>query len=90
MSKILVEKMIPEEAKKMGIDGWPIWEKEVSRFDWHYDSREQCYILEGRVKVEPKDGEPVEIQAGDFVTFPRGMDCVWDISRNIKKHYKFG
>lgn len=91
MGEIKVEKMSEEEAKNRGINNWPIWEKEVSRFDWHYDAREQCYILEGRVRVEPKGGgEIVEFAAGDFVTFPEGLDCVWDISENVRKHYNFG
>ena len=48
------------------------------------------YILEGRVRVEPTDGEPVEFGPGDLVTFPRGMDCVWTISEPVRKHYRFG
>ena len=23
---------------------WPIWEKEVSEFPWHYDEMETCYL----------------------------------------------
>jgi uncharacterized cupin superfamily protein len=30
-----------------------------------------------------------EIKAGDFVTFPAGMDCVWDVKEAIHKHYNF-
>jgi uncharacterized cupin superfamily protein len=73
-----------------GVFDWPIWEKEVSRFDWTYDSAESCYILAGEVTVTPGGGEPVHIVAGDFVTFPAGMRCVWDITAPIRKHYQFG
>jgi uncharacterized cupin superfamily protein len=55
----------------MGVFSWPVWEKEVSRFPWSYDSIEECYILEGDVTVEPKAGKPVSFGKGDFVTFPR-------------------
>lgn len=46
--------------EKEGVMSWPIWEKEVSRFYWHYDSIEECYLLEGKVVVETEDGETVE------------------------------
>lgn len=90
MDQILIEHN-PSEAKLdvMGIYGWPVWSKEVSNFPWSYDRQETCYILEGEVTVTPDGGEPVEIVAGDLVTFPKGMSCTWDISEDIKKHYNF-
>ena len=85
---IRIEQLTQDEIEDRGIGSWPIWEKEVSRFDWHYDQTEECLILEGRVMVESSDGE-VEIKAGDFVTFPAGLSCVWDIKEPVKKHYNF-
>ena len=61
----------------------PLRKKEISSFDWYYDSTEHCQILEGRVIVTTDNGH-VEIEAGDFVTFPKGLKCVWDIKENIK------
>ena len=72
----------------LGIPTWPIWEKEVSRFDWYYDSEEECLILEGEVVVETPGGD-YTIKAGDFVTFGKGLKCVWDIKKPIRKHYSF-
>ncbi len=89
MAEIKIEKLSHGEIENRGVFNWPIWEKEVSRFDWHYDTNEECYLLEGRVKVELEEGEPVEFGAGDFVTFPKGLNCVWDIKENVKKHYNF-
>jgi len=86
---IRVEKLTSEEIEKRGVSSWPIWTKEVSRFDWHYDSVEECYILNGKVVVETKDGKKVSFGKGDFVTFPKGLSCVWDIKEAIKKHYNF-
>lgn len=68
---------------------WPIWEKEPSKFDWYYDEKETCYILEGKVKVTT-DEETVEFGKGDLVIFPAGLSCVWEIFEKVKKHYKFG
>ncbi len=68
---------------------WPIWQKEVSTFDWHYEDRETCYLLEGRVKVESQ-GDSVEFGKGDLVTFQKGLDCTWTITEPVRKHYTFG
>lgn len=72
-----------------GVFDWPVWEKAVSRFDWHYDAAESCYLLEGEVTVTPAGGAPVTIRAGDYVTFAAGLDCVWDIRVPVRKHYAF-
>ncbi len=89
MAEVKIEKKSKEELEINGTFNWPVWEKEVSKFDWHYDCVEECYILEGKVRVEPRDGSPVEFEAGDFVTFPAGMDCVWEIKEAVRKHYNF-
>ena len=89
MNEIKVEKLSEKDLKEKSVSSWPIWEKEVSRFDWHYDSTERCYILEGEVTVEAKDGKAVSFKAGDFVTFPKGLSCVWDIKKSVRKHYNF-
>ena len=86
---IEIKKLGADEIKEKGIDSWPIWEKEVSRFDWQYDQVEECFLLEGKVTVESKDGTKVEFGKGDFVTFPKGLSCTWDIQEPVKKHYNF-
>lgn len=63
----------------------PEWEKEVSRFDWHSDTDEICYLLEGQVQVRIDDGETVQFGAGDLVRFPAGLSCTWNISVPAKK-----
>jgi hypothetical protein len=91
MSQVKIEHD-PDRKKleEMKVFNWPIWEKEPSRFNWSYDVQEVCYLLEGKVRVEPEGGEPVEFGAGDLVTFPPGLSCVWDISQKVRKHYKLG
>ncbi|MBL7002959.1 MAG: cupin domain-containing protein [Gammaproteobacteria bacterium] len=73
----------------LGVDEWPIWEKEVSEFPWTYDREEICYILEGAVIVTPDGGEPVALGRADLVTFPKGMSCTWKITEAITKQYRF-
>jgi len=87
--KIEIKKLTDKDLEKRDVLSWPIWEKEISRFDWHYDSTEECYLLEGKVVVETKDGEKVGFEKGDFVTFPKGLSCIWDIKAPVTKHYNF-
>ena len=90
MAEIKIEKPSKEKLKQMGVSSWPIWEKGVSKFDWHYDDQETCYLLKGKVIVTTKDGRSVNFGAGDFVVFPKGLSCVWDIQKPVRKHYNFG
>jgi uncharacterized cupin superfamily protein len=87
--QIKVEKLDRKALESRGVFSWPIWEKGVSRFDWHYDGTERCYFLEGKVTVQMKPGGSVSFGKGDFVTFPKGLDCVWDIKEGVRKHYNF-
>ena len=43
--KIEIEKLNKTTHEERHLDSWPIWEKEVSRFDWYYDAAEECYLL---------------------------------------------
>lgn len=88
MEKIIMRKMTPEEVENSGISSWPIWTKEVSRFDWTYSGDEECYIIEGEFSVETDEGV-VHVKPGDFVTFRDGLECIWDIKVPVKKHYNF-
>ncbi len=87
--EIKKRKLNEEEFEKMGIKNWPIWTKEKSVFDWYYDSTEQCYIIEGKIIVHYGDGEKIEIEKGDFVEFPAGLKCKWEIIEDVKKYYNF-
>jgi uncharacterized protein len=91
MPEIRVEKNPSEQRlKDLDVSTWGIWTKEVSRFPWHYDEQEVCYILEGDVVVTPDGQPPVPFGKGDLVTFPQGMSCTWDIRQPVRKHYRFG
>ena len=72
-----------------GVLNWPIWECEVSEFPWTYSEKESCYILKGEIEVTT-DVETVSIQPGDFVVFPQGLNCRWNVKAPVRKHYNFG
>jgi len=88
MKDIIIKKLTEEEIISQGIRKWPIWEKEISRCDWMYEGDEECLILEGEVIVETGD-RTYNIKAGDFVTFKKGLKCIWEVKTPIKKHYNF-
>jgi len=87
--KIEVKKFSKDELNKIGVFNWPVWEKVVSEFDWFYDDKESCYIIEGDVEIKTEE-EITSFKAGDFVVFPKGLSCKWKIKKSVKKHYKFG
>jgi len=86
--KPVVEKLSADELRGWGVFAWPVWTKEISSFDWSYDISEQCYFLEGKVLLQTDEGK-YEFGKGDFVTFPKGMKCVWNVQIPVKKHYRF-
>ncbi len=86
--KIEIKRLSEAEIQAKGIKEWSIWSKEVSKFYWEYDSAEECYFLEGKVIVTTKN-ERVEISAGDFVRFPAGLTCTWNVLEPVRKHYFF-
>lgn len=88
MAKVIIQNLTEEEINKRGIKNWPVWEKEVSRFDWEYSGDEECLLLDGEVTVETPDGD-YTIKKGDFVTFKDGLKCTWDVKKPIRKHYNF-
>jgi len=84
--KITIKK--PSEQEQAEMQKLPTWGCGVSKFDWYYDQEETCLLLEGEVEVICS-GESTYCAAGDMVTFPKGMACVWNVTKPIKKHYMF-
>jgi len=78
----------PNESEKAEMLTKPTWGCEVYEFNWQYDSEEICLLIEGEVTVT-YDGESVSFGAGDYVTFPQGLSCVWKVTKPVKKHYIF-
>lgn len=89
ISRVKISRPTEAELKGLRLEQWSPWGCDVSRFPWEYDAEETCYIKGGRVIIETEDGEKLEIKAGDLVTFPKGMRCVWDVKEKINKVYTF-
>jgi len=85
---IMIQRPSPETLETLKVKTWPVWEKEISEFNWHYDGREICFLLEGEAVVSTADGE-VRFGQGDLVTFPKGLHCTWKIHKPVRKYYCF-
>jgi uncharacterized cupin superfamily protein len=86
--EIEIKKISSKEIQQLGITNWPIWEKEVSEFEWHYDYEEKFYLIEGDVTIKTKNKE-YHIEPGSLVTCSKGLSCNWEIKEYVKKHYQF-
>ncbi len=91
MTQIIVEASpSAEKLASLGVEHWPLWEKEASKFPWEYFEDEISYILEGRAIITPEGGPPVEIGKGNLVTIPSDMICIWNIVEPLRKRYHIG
>jgi len=90
MSSITIEhKVTPAKLDVLYVYDWPVWTKGISEFDWTYDKKETCYIVEGEAIITPENEEAFTITEGDMVFFPKGIKCVWKIIAPIEKHYMY-
>ena len=83
-----IYKPTKEEIEEKGVYSWPIWDCEISEFDWEYEQQESCLLLEGEVEVIG-DNKTVKFGVGDFVVFPKGFKCRWKVIKPVRKHYSF-
>jgi uncharacterized cupin superfamily protein len=86
--EIVIKKIHEADYLKLGIHNWPIWEKEVSVFDWSFEEREQFYLIEGEATIKTHSGE-YNVYPGDYVECSKGLHCNWEITKYVKKHYHF-
>ena len=87
-----MKKKIPteEELKRLDVESWGTWNKEVSEFDWSYDDTETCYILDGDIEVtDSKTGDKIQFTKGDLVQFEKGLNCVWNVKKPVRKYFSF-
>lgn len=83
----MIEVRKPTQAEIKLAEKWPTWSKEISEFRWNYDQAETCLILNGRAKIFSREGAIASFGAGDWVVFPKGLECIWKITEPIEKKY---
>ena len=87
-NEVIIKQLTEQEKKELKLDSWSIWEAPVSKFDWEYFGTEECLIIEGEVTVSTASGK-YHIKAGDFVRFADGLKCHWNITKDLRKYYRF-
>jgi len=95
MNNIVVRPLTDQERNTRGIPDspepcghWNVWNCEPANFDWHYDQTEEAYLYTGKVVIRAGE-QTVNLKAGDFVTFPAGLDCSWEVIDAVSKVYRF-
>lgn len=80
----------PTKKQKELLESQPTWEHDVDKWNAHYDNRvETCLVIEGSASVTTDDGKVYSFNVGDLVTFAPNMDCIWEVTKPIKKYYIF-
>jgi uncharacterized cupin superfamily protein len=86
--RIEIEQPDHDELEEAGVFDWPVWEHDEDKFDWYFDKTEHCYIIEGVADIV-SEFDTITVKPGDYLIFPAGLECVWDIRSKIRKHYSF-
>jgi uncharacterized cupin superfamily protein len=64
-----------------------LWECTPGRFTWEFVWDEFVHVHAGHVIVTTQDGQRVELRAGDFATFPRGLKTEWHVLEKVRKTF---
>ncbi len=79
----------PDSTKLEEVKQWEVWVKEPCTFEHDQQKTESFYILEGNAVLTTDANVKTEISSGDFVTVKSGQIVTWEISNQIKKHFRF-
>ena len=80
----------PNAAQKALLESQPTWSHEVDKWEAQYDQREETFlVIEGEACILLEDGTCFDFKAGDLVTCAPNTKCVWEVKKDIKKHYIF-
>ena len=62
-----------------------VWQCMPGKFEWHYDSDETIYFLEGSVVISADGMAPKRLGPGDVLYFKKGAVANWHIEQRVKK-----
>jgi uncharacterized cupin superfamily protein len=64
-----------------------VFAAQPARFPYTSMGDETLHVLEGRVTIEVDGLEPVELAAGDVVSFEKGLASTWEIHEPFKEFF---
>lgn len=62
-----------------------VWQCTPGKFEWHYDTDETIYFLEGSVVISADNMAPKRLGPGDVLYFKKGAVAHWHIEKKIRK-----
>lgn len=62
-----------------------VWQCTEGKFEWHYDTDETIYFLEGSVVIEAEGMPARRFGPGDVIFFKEGAVARWHIESRIRK-----
>ncbi|MBV8976270.1 MAG: DUF861 domain-containing protein [Alphaproteobacteria bacterium] len=84
VSRLIGRKYIDDEG---GVDCMGIWECSPGRWQRTIMEEEFAHFIAGSARFIPDEGEPIDIEAGDTVWFPRNTRGMWEIKQDVRKVY---
>lgn len=64
-----------------------LWRCEPMTFDYDFPGDEIFHVLQGNLQVQINGGGKVDLQAGDIVSFDKGVKSTWTIQSSFKKFF---
>jgi hypothetical protein len=83
----VVKKISTHEFEQLGVDTWEPWENTTHKAPWEVEETETFYVHEGEVSITVGD-ITYNVTENMLVSLPKGLVCIWDIPKYLKKVYK--
>lgn len=64
-----------------------LWRCEPMTFEYEFPGDEIFQVLQGKLSIEILDGDNVNLQDGDIVSFNKGIKSIWTIQSSFKKFF---
>ncbi|MGI9228129.1 MAG: cupin domain-containing protein [Gammaproteobacteria bacterium] len=64
-----------------------LWRCEPMTFEYEFPGDEIFQVLQGKLLVETSDGDKVNLQEGDLISFDKGIKSTWTIQSSFKKFF---
>lgn len=64
-----------------------LWRCQPMTFDYEFPGDEIFHIIEGSLFIELEDGKSISVQAGDIISFNKGVKSTWTIQSPFKKFF---
>ena len=64
-----------------------LWRCEPMTFEYEFPGDEMFQILQGNLLVEIEGEDSINLQAGDIVSFDKGIKSTWTVQSSFKKFF---